>query len=76
MAGNFILTGDKVESPAVFVQRLNSRITRLEEALGHLLEVQTAPSFHEGEDIALYALQAEEWLHAVEDARRVLRGSL
>lgn len=51
----------------------HDRITKLEEALLHLLEVQTAPSFHEGEDKELYAKQSNEWRDAVDDARRVMR---
>jgi len=49
------------------------RIIKLEEALLHLLEVQTAPSFHQGEDKALYETQRTEWREAVEDARRAHR---
>ena len=55
------------------------RIRDLEEALMHLLEVQTAPSFdkpHESDTKAmqLYKMQEQEWAEAVHDARSVLRG--
>jgi hypothetical protein len=44
-------------------ETMERRITELEEALLHLLEVQVKPSTdHE-----------DEWIHATADARRVLR---
>ena len=52
---------------------MSDRVTAISEALLHLLEVQTAPSFTKGDDHALYDIQAAEWLHAVEEARRVYR---
>lgn len=55
------------------MKKKDKRIQALEDALQHLLEVQTAPSFPKGADEALYASQAAEWRNAVHDARAVLR---